>query len=110
MKFFALAALVATTQAAADATVADGAECTAAADKECKVATSSCCKTYSEKEFTTALKSYCHAAVTADQTVKDTVITTPDSFIKKADCAGRTAGASALAATAAAATALYAMC
>ena len=113
MKFFALAALVATTQAAADASVADGAACTAGADKECTTVTSSCCKGWKNAAGTTALDvaaSYCSPAVTGTQTALSGI--SPEAFLAAADCKARatTAGASALAATAAAATALYAMC
>lgn len=107
MKFLALAALVATTQAADDASVATGSACTAGADKECKTATDSCCPVYASADARTSktsTESKCAAAVTTDQT--------DGSFFGKDTCKGRTAaGAASLAATAAAAaTALYAMC
>ena len=104
MKFFALAALVATTQAATAAgSVADGSACTA--DADCTTATSSCCPDYqSDGTAPSPATSSCSAAVTTDQT--------SGKYHKAADCKGRTAaGAASLAATAAAAaTALYAMC
>lgn len=104
MKFLALAALVATTQAAAGTanSVATGEVCTGNTD--CSTATDSCCKVYADATTTTTTESKCAAKVDADQTT--------GSYFTKADCVGRTAdGAASLAATAAAAaTALYAMC
>merc|ERR1711906_32215 len=98
MKFFALAALVATTQAAA--TVATGAVCVA--DADFKTATDSCCQSYKLVDFAEKKQMECAAATTKDATAAP--------FIKSG-CKGRTAGAASLAATAAAAaTALYAMC
>merc|ERR1719199_2308643 len=100
MKF---ALLVATVAAAADASVANGATCTAS--KDCKVATDGCCAKY-DTEANMKLAGaggksmICNAATTA------VAIKTP--WLVK--CVGRTAGASYLTATAAAATALYAMC
>merc|ERR1712166_477846 len=99
--------------AVADASVASNALCTAGADKECKTATDSCCVGYAVSGGTTLTAvdpalSYCHAAVTADQTAVDPNVTA--TRFGKATCKGRTAGAASLAATAAAATALYAMC
>ena len=68
MKFFALAALVATTQAAAGTakSVADGAECTG--DTDCTTATSSCCQSYADataqsNKTVGASKKYCSAKV-----------------------------------------------
>merc|ERR1711935_192422 len=85
--------------AAADASVANKATCTA--DKECKVATDSCCDTFADADKQTAktpVLKICYKAVTTKETATPWVIT----------CAGRTAGAASLAATAAAAaTALY---
>merc|ERR1719272_1991701 len=110
---FALAALVATTQAAnAAASVASNAECTIGVDADCTKATDSCCIGYKDATPLVALevaKSYCHAVVAADQTAVDPNVATT-RFGKT--CLGRkAAGAASLAATAAAAaTALYAMC
>merc|ERR1712166_111161 len=109
---FALAALVATTQAVvADASVASNAACTIGVDKECKTATDSCCIGYKDATPLVALdvaKSYCHAKVAADQTAVDPNVATTRFGVS---CKGRTAGAASLAVTAAAAaTALYAMC
>merc|ERR1711966_586349 len=93
MKFFALAALVATT-------LATGAVCVA--DADCKTATDSCCQSYKLVDFAEKKQLECSAATTKDATAAP--------FIKSG-CKGRTAGAASLAATAAAAaTALYAMC
>lgn len=98
MKFFALAALVATTQAAG--TIATGAVCTT--DATCKTATDSCCQAYKANDFAEKKELVCSAKTTANATAAPWV---------KTGCAGRTAGAASLAATAAAAaTALYAMC
>ena len=109
MKFFALAALVATTQAAG--TIATGADCTGKTDADCATATDSCCFLYTEKESTTKVtgdKKACGAK--GDGTAGKETSTGSGQFFDKA-CAGRTAGAASLAATAAAAaTALYAMC
>merc|ERR1719272_1547437 len=109
---FALAALVATTQAAnAAASVASNAECTIGVDADCTKAADSCCIGYKDATPLVALevaKSYCHAVVAADQTAVDPNVATTRFGVS---CKGRTAGAASLAATAAAAaTALYAMC
>ena len=103
MKFFALAALVATVSAAAaDASVANGAVCTA--DKECKVETDACCQTYADATEQTAAVAkattkFCKAGIDAKQTVAPFMVT----------CKARVKGAKTLAATAvaAAAAALY---
>ena len=105
MKFFALAALVATVSAAAaDASVANGALCTA--DKECTVATDACCQTFATAAAQTtatvvAADMKCKAGITAKQTATPWMNT----------CVARVKGdgASSLAATAvaAAAAALY---
>ena len=102
MKFFALAALVATVTAVDDASVANGAVCTA--DKECKVETDACCQTYADATEQTAAVAkattkFCKAGIDAKQTVAPFMVT----------CKARVKGASSLAATAvaAAAAALY---
>jgi len=106
MKFLALAALVATTQAAADASVATGAVCTA--DKECTTATDACCQKYGAVSGgSPAADKMCAAKVTVAAGSE-----VSPNYLQASDCKGRTAaGAASLAATAAAAaTALYAMC
>jgi len=108
MKFFAIAALVATTQAAAGTanSVATGEVCTA--DTDCSTATDSCCTEYGAVSGGSPTGSKkCAAKSTAAAGSE-----TSPGYYTAADCKGRTAaGAASLAATAAAAaTALYAMC
>ena len=77
MKFFALAALVATTQAAG--TIATGDVCTS--DATCKTATDSCCQAYTDSTFYTQKELVCSAKTTANAAATPWV---------KTGCAGRT--------------------
>merc|ERR1711934_549821 len=92
MKF---ALLIATAAAATDASVSNGATCTA--DKECKVATDACCDSFTSKanmDGATTPAKICYKKMAAAATAADSA----GKWVKT--CAGRTAGAASLAATA----------